>query len=483
MNLLENPFYILGASPRDSRHKIVELSDERSLLVDSHECLKARSELTNPRKRLSAEIAWLPGVGPKQTDQLIALLRSSPRDVLTIEKLPPVARANVLVSGFTQLRVQNVSEIVKWILEISLSFEQFDSENLRSAINEERIVSGFPQIVDNAAVEEEIQERRRFFVSVIQSFLDGIPSKNLVEAVTEAVDIATNNGEKHGPILIDDIVDAYDVGVQEFLNKEEENITALTERLQTAVSADQPDTILSSIVDQLIEVVKNWDSVAQPIQVSMRSRGLTHKASVRVASVVRNLTVRIYNENKKLHLSLKLIEMLEGVFAEVREIAEITAGDKKALDKIAEQSGFDRHLFTITNFCERAIKRSESNRLRAAEEARNIIKSAPQLMSNLIAKKVSSKDIERASDHFAMTLLRCALIYGNATDDWETTAKIIEEASQHARSSEVKLQIKENCRNKHLKKYQQSESFDINDAYTLFIVLLIILATFFIIGR
>ena len=59
MDLLENPFHILSASPRDNRRRIMELADERSLLLDSGKCMQARSDLTNPRKRLSAEIAWL----------------------------------------------------------------------------------------------------------------------------------------------------------------------------------------------------------------------------------------------------------------------------------------------------------------------------------------------------------------------------------------------------------------------------------------
>jgi len=57
MDLLQNPFLILTASTRDNRRRIVELADERSLLLDSNECLEASSNLTNPRKRLSAEIA------------------------------------------------------------------------------------------------------------------------------------------------------------------------------------------------------------------------------------------------------------------------------------------------------------------------------------------------------------------------------------------------------------------------------------------
>ena len=71
MDLLKNPFHVLGASSCDNRQRIIELADERSLELDSSECMEARTCLTNPRKRLSAEVAWLPGIGDERTGEII----------------------------------------------------------------------------------------------------------------------------------------------------------------------------------------------------------------------------------------------------------------------------------------------------------------------------------------------------------------------------------------------------------------------------
>jgi hypothetical protein len=97
MDILQNPFHILNVTPRDNRQRIYEMADERCLVLDSNECTEARAALTNPRKRLSAEVAWLPGVGPKRAAEIIAILESSPKDLLTIDKLPAIARANILL--------------------------------------------------------------------------------------------------------------------------------------------------------------------------------------------------------------------------------------------------------------------------------------------------------------------------------------------------------------------------------------------------
>ena len=337
MDLLQNHFHILNASPRDNRRRIMELADERSLLLDSSECMEACSELTNPRKRLSAEVAWLPGIGPKRVGEVLSILESSPTDLLAVDKLSSIARANLLASGLARLPDHNADDVAEWILEISWAFEDLDPEELSVIINEERVVSGFPEVSDLSAVEAEIQERRRHYRQVIKSALDNLSPKELVEAVTVAVESATDDGEEHGPILIADLIDSYEVEAQGFLDKEEGNIRALVEKLWAVVDAERPDSTLAPMVNQLIQVVKNWDTVAQPIQVSTKSRGLDHDASHRVAGLVRSLAIHMFNEHCKLDFSQQLTNMLQEVFAEVGEVAERTAEDVDALGEIAEQ--------------------------------------------------------------------------------------------------------------------------------------------------
>jgi hypothetical protein len=337
MDLLQNPFHILNASPRDNRRRIMELADERSLLLDSSECMEARSDLTNPRKRLSAEVAWLPGIGPKRVGEVLSLLESSPADLLAVDNLSSIARANLLASGLARLPNHNADDVAEWILEISWAFEDLDADELSVIINEERVVSGFPEVSDISAVEAEIQERRRHYRQVIKSALDNLSPKELVEAVTVAVESATDDGEEHGPIMIADLVDSYEVEAQGFLDKEEGNIKALVEKLRAAVDAERSDSTLAPMVNQLIQVVKNWDTVAQPIQVSTKSRGLDHDASHRVAGLVRGLAIHMFNEHGKLDFSQQLTNMLQEVFAEVGEVAERTAEDADALAEIAEE--------------------------------------------------------------------------------------------------------------------------------------------------
>lgn len=68
---LFTPFYILGATSRDNKERIHELAEEKTLFSDSVLVTKAQADPVNPRKRIVAELAWLPGVGPRLASELI----------------------------------------------------------------------------------------------------------------------------------------------------------------------------------------------------------------------------------------------------------------------------------------------------------------------------------------------------------------------------------------------------------------------------
>ena len=86
MDLLHNPFYILNATQRDSWHRIIELAEEKNLLSDTDSGITARTELTNPRKRIAAEVAWLSGVEPERIYDILLLLEASAENHLNCDK-------------------------------------------------------------------------------------------------------------------------------------------------------------------------------------------------------------------------------------------------------------------------------------------------------------------------------------------------------------------------------------------------------------
>lgn len=341
MDLLDNPFHLLGATPRDNRNSLVELAEEKNLVDESEIIDNARTELTNPRKRLISEISWLPGLSPKQVNAAIQMLEHRPfalLDLLEKNAFPSLAAANLISSAIIRLDDSLPGhKMAEWIYTLSKHHSNIDQNKILVTLNEERVISGFPEILNIELVETELSARRSVFRQSIKTALDKLPSNELIIAVTKAIEDATEIGKLHAPILIDDMVDTFEVEAQPFLEKETANIKKLVNYINEAVEQERSDEILDGYITQLEKVVKNWDIVAQPMQVSSRSRGISHELSIEVGSYIRGLVLNLVNEHDNIDMSKRLTLLQQEVFAEVDSILDISVEDEIALDNIVEQ--------------------------------------------------------------------------------------------------------------------------------------------------
>ena len=343
MDLLDNPFWVLGATPQTNKLHIVELAKKHSLSRDERAISVARSTLTNPRKRLAAELAGLPGLDPVPTLGVVALISLDPLSAVKEERLLslaelPLARANLISFWLKSPASSTYDRFVSWgIHRLARAFNEIDSTEVLLTINEDRRIAGFPTIGDPHVVESEIENRRQYYRSVIWNSLNHLDQRKRIDMITKIVESLTAMGNTPAPILIDDLVDTYEVEVQNYLDEEEEKIDELLQRILTAEDTNASSRILDLTVDHLISAVKNWDITAQPIQVSAKSRGMSHSASVRVALKVRNISIHLFNERRKLDLSKKITAMLQEVIAEVPDVADRTEEDAAALREIEEQ--------------------------------------------------------------------------------------------------------------------------------------------------
>lgn len=364
MDILQNPFYILNATMQDNRQRIIELAEECSLFQDVDKCTNARTTLTHPRNRLSAEIAWMPGTDPQHVNQLLKLLESPTRNLLNLTGLTPLAQTNLFVSGLLHIANSSKSNIIEWMLKISRTFEYINPAEVHAILNEERRKAGFSEIPDVSAVTEEIQNRRQYYRQTIKLVLEKLSAEERAETVTIAVESATNNGENRLPVLIEDTVASYEIGIQSFLEKEQRIIEALDEKIRAVADVEDSEIILISTVNQLIEAVKNWDTLAQPIQVSKKKRGEHHDPSFDLAWRARNLSIHLCNEYSKLDVALQLTIMLQEVFAEVPAIAERIGDDRKTLERriraAAERKQFEKKEGNIKALMERLRKAADA---------------------------------------------------------------------------------------------------------------------------
>lgn len=332
--LNNSPFAVLGVTTRDDRRRIVELAEEKSLELDHELCQKARSDLTNPRTRLSAEIAWLPGVSPRKATQLVDGLLHDPMAIRQESGLPTLARLNLMASAFETVKDDHdPDDLAEFIQEVAHLAEELYPEEVLRDINEDRAVSGFPEVKSVEQIEEELSERKRYYRNAIKEALDRLPSAKLVQVMTDTVDGATLGGEDHAPGLIDDLVDSYEVETQSPLQSGAENIHKLIQSAKNAASSGEAAVKL--YVDKIEAAARSWDRIAQPIQLSAKARGTEHDLSSNLGWAIRGLALDLFNKHDILSQTQRLTALLQELFSEIPEISERAEQDADALDNIA----------------------------------------------------------------------------------------------------------------------------------------------------
>ena len=353
MDIFNNPFYILGATLRDDKKSIIQLAEDKSLLIDPAICAQARSDLTNPRKRLSAEIAWLPGIAPQRAAEFISTVVDKPSEIRLIKNIPQISLSNLLAASLLQIQKDdsrfrfNIKKdkyeelinsrnqyIASFILDLALAFDEINPAVVLKLINEERIIAGFPVLSDLSIIEQELSERRQYFKRVSIQILNTLRDINYYKIITILVETATENGEEQAPILLDDIVDNYMLDTQSILEEKAEKIDRLIANIKEAADTQAPDLVIAKLISELEEDLLEWYKIALPIQLSTKTRGIDYDASLQMAHSIRSLALNLHNEHGKTEFTQQLIALMQKVFAEVDEISERVDEDRRVLDEI-----------------------------------------------------------------------------------------------------------------------------------------------------
>jgi hypothetical protein len=330
-----NPFAVLGASLRDDRRRLLELADQAALTEDEAMCASARATLSNPRTRLAAEIAWLPGVAPSKVPQLLEGARRKPESIRSMVGLPSLAWSNLMAACLESLdRGISAAEWAEWIVRLAGASQAIETDLVLRDINEERSLAGFPS-ASYAFVEDAIKEHLRGYGKIVLKALGGAPSGVLVEAMTKAVDETTEGGQTPASFLIEEIASAYDLQITPALEKGADGLQTVLDAARSAGAGGVP--AVGPYIDQIEILTRQWDALAQPVQLLQRTRGLDHAPSTRLAKEVRSLAVDLVNEHRLIDEGARLTELVGDAFAELPEVVERVDADLDALGKLSRQ--------------------------------------------------------------------------------------------------------------------------------------------------
>lgn len=353
MSLTSNPFHILGAKMTDDRRRIIALAKEKSFGGDEEAVREAQSILLTPRKRLAAEIAWLPGVEPERIGKLLATTEVSWRATLSWGYTSSLARANLLAhmghlavldTGTRARRTAGNRSYVDddalawWVssLVIAQRRVQADEVKVTALVNDARVAAGLPR-ASKRDVTEELRDRANGYLDTIERCLDTLETQRMAVVVTSVVNHATRKGTTHASALVDTLIDSYyDRRVSGTMDERRKGIANLAERVRED-AADGRIARVSAIVGEIERALRAWDVLAQPIQVSLASRGMSHPPSDEIMRDTRNLAVFLINEHGVVFLEVaqSLTKTLRKVFAEMEPITELLDEDAATLDGIA----------------------------------------------------------------------------------------------------------------------------------------------------
>jgi hypothetical protein len=336
--LPSNPFHILGVTPRDGRLTIIEHAEERGLHGDQALCQRARSDLTNPRTRLHAELGWFPGVEPSLVEHLRLALQSDPMKVLASPAgLPALARANLMCAGFERVDPQpaDTARIAEFVREFGQVVDRLELTAIVNSVNEDRRIAGFPDVQDLGVVDENLGEMRKRYKSVLVDLLDRMPSAMLVETMTLLVGRATANGSATAAALIDDLVDAYALETQALLESERENMAKMAERILG--QAGEGEEKVNAAIDRILLISRHWCHIARPIQLSMKARGMANHHSEQLAGELRELGVGLFNKHGMHGVADRMTGLLIEIFSGVPRAREQLEADALRLKEIEQE--------------------------------------------------------------------------------------------------------------------------------------------------
>ena len=116
-----------------------------------------------------------------------------------------------------------------------------------------------------------------------------------------------------------------DISALEAPERARSDVQVHAEKLRAAADAKSPTSSLSPMVNQLIQSVKEWKTMAQPFKAY-------HADYYNVANLVRELALHLWNEHTKPDLARELLKMLQEEFAQLGEFAPLIAENINTLE-------------------------------------------------------------------------------------------------------------------------------------------------------
>lgn len=294
MEIKGNAFDVLGVTPEDDIASINEAADEKSWNDEPNETMyeAARETLTNPRKRLQAEVPWF----LKNSNSAFSLMNEVQNCRGTDIRF--VVQKIVALDGeYKQaLQEESLDDIYTDIIisrkkaGISADIEQDDIEEALSQLFEEGAKAAIDTLLRKCSTREAAQIGNVIAKELIQPGIGKYP-------------------KKYGD-CIRFFIDLYNMKVQNELDARSEQIKQDIEAAKVYTSVAQ--------LSPLFQEIEWFDYLAQPLQLYFEDQGQAEKQSQsnEIAQKLRDLALFYHNQKNLTNLSIAVTEKAMQVFEE-----------------------------------------------------------------------------------------------------------------------------------------------------------------------
>lgn len=325
--LEQNPFYILEVSPNEKRASIISKAEEKAFFADGNECEEAQAKLLNPEKRLSAELDWFYEISIEKMADIHNCISEAKE--IAFDDLTGISRLNAVLHNFSRSNYDDYFELGYAILEIDELYNNINITDFLATINTSRQQSGLREVLEDE-LEREFNKKRDQIRQLISDKTINLNEEDYIDFITMIAEKCIADEDYNDGIVISDIVDQYEIKTQDLIEEAADEIYSHIERIKEISN----DEAIDDNINGLIRRVKKWDRLVQPLQLKSMASGVAHCGSQDVGREVHEFSVWLHNEKGLSDASLRLIDAMKPIFAELGELSDVFESDSNALTNI-----------------------------------------------------------------------------------------------------------------------------------------------------
>jgi hypothetical protein len=340
MRIEEHPFYVLGITPRSNKIEILDPARASDIQADHEKVAACTFQVMHPAKRLDAEVSWFPGVAPSRVRKVIDAIREDPDP-------PRGLRGELAALGFLAkfnalaywLSARDGVRAETWEIglhDLAQYLQSVDAEDVTESLNAERLAAGWPQITDAQNTDNAVKQLGEATAEFLARRLTSCP--DYARVLTAVVERDQDNGSLQASAFISRFVERYQIQVQASLERRAERVDGLCARTLSLAQNPITQAATNKSIRELEVAISAWVSIARPVQLLMKSRGLKHTPSIDIAKRVHGTAVTLANDHGLHDQSLRIVRHLTAAFESVPEVTAVLEKDLRTLEDLAARA-------------------------------------------------------------------------------------------------------------------------------------------------